>query len=94
MKYQRDRDFVDVVGEVAYWRDRFTHGTFAAGSFDNDCVPVIKQACDIFLRNPNGSVESWLQALCASSSPIISRFNREITRQVAQLCWLRLNETN
>jgi len=94
MNSRRDRDFVNVVSELSYWQERFRKGSFVADSFDKDCAPVIKLACDIYLRDPHGTDTSWVSALCSRIPSMPSRLNVDISKQVAQLCWSRLNETN
>ena len=94
MNIRRDKDFVDVVSELDYWQERFNHGSFVANSFQKECAPVIRLACEIYLRDPRGSDVSWVTELYRRIPPAITKLNAEITKQVAQLCWNRLNELN
>ena len=90
MAVLRDRDFVDVVRELAYWRDRFTTGALIADSFHRDCGPVIKIACDIYVRSPHGSRSAWLRDLDARLSGGADSRQRKVYSQIAELCWNRL----
>jgi len=94
MNNRRDRDFVNVVSELTYWQERFRKGSFAPDSFDKDCAPINKLACDIYLRDPHGTNTSWVSALCSRIPSKPPRLNVDISKQVAQLCWSRLNETS
>ncbi|MBD9534641.1 hypothetical protein IB227_02100 [Stenotrophomonas sp. STM01] len=94
MSARRDKDYVDVVSELSYWQERFNHGSFISDSFEKKCVPVIKLACEIYLRDPHGTEASWAAALHHRIPPLTSRLNAEITKHVAQLCWNRLNESD
>ncbi|MGR4896642.1 hypothetical protein ACIPR8_15370 [Stenotrophomonas sp. LARHCG68] len=94
MNARRDKDYVDVVSELSYWQERFNHGSFISDSFEKKCVPVIKLACEIYLRDPHGTEASWSAALYHRIPPLTSRLNADITKHVAQLCWSRLNESS
>lgn len=94
MNARRDKDYVDVVSELSYWQERFNHGSFISDSFEKKCVPVIKLACEIYLRDPHGTEASWAAALYHRIPPLTSRLNTEITKHVARLCWSRLNESS
>lgn len=86
----RDRNCVDVASELAYWRDRFTTGALIADSFHRDCGPVIKIACDIYVRSPHDTRSAWLLDLDARLSGDADSRRRKVYSQIAELCWNRL----
>jgi hypothetical protein len=90
MKDSRDRDFVNVISELSYWQERFNRGSMIGDSFRNDCAPVIRLACDIYLRDPHGSQHAWFKDLHAHLPPPKSRNGAGISAQIAALCWDRL----
>src|SRR5690606_20535668 len=79
----RDRDFVDVVSELSYWHERFKHGSMMGGSFFDDCAPVIKVACDIFVRHPHGILKDWQSDLFMRLPALGAESNTGITAQIA-----------
>lgn len=87
---RRDRDFVDVVDELAYWRGRFAAGALIADSFQRDCGPVIRIACDIYVRSPHDTRSTWLLDLDARLSGDADFRQRKVYSQIAELCWNRL----
>ncbi len=88
--YQRDRDFVDVVAELGYWRARFKGGALIGDSFVKDCNPVIKLACDIYIRNPHGSRIAWLGDLHRHLAGDMGAEQRRVADHMAEMCWDRL----
>ncbi|KRG40268.1 hypothetical protein ARC78_12780 [Stenotrophomonas pictorum JCM 9942] len=90
MNNQRDRDFVDVTAELGYWRTRYSDGALIGDSFINDCNPVIKLACDIYIRNPHGTRSAWHSDLHRHLSGKMSMDQRRISDQIAGMCWDRL----
>lgn len=86
----RDRDVVDVASELAYWRNRFTTGALIADSFHKDCGPVIRIACDIYVRSPHDTRSVWLLDLDARLSSDTNSRQRKVYSQIAELCWNRL----
>ncbi|WP_269792710.1 hypothetical protein [Stenotrophomonas sp. Iso1] len=90
----RDRDFVNVVSELSYWQERFDSGSMVGDSFRNDCAPVIKLACDIYLRDPHGSHRARLADLQAHLPLAQTENSAEVSAQIAQLCWDRLGENS
>lgn len=88
----RDRDFVNVVSELSYWQERFNGGSMMGDSFRNDCAPVIKLACDIYLRDPRGSRNARLTDLHAHLPLPQSKNSAGVAAQIAQLCWERLGD--
>ncbi|MCG8276907.1 hypothetical protein [Stenotrophomonas sp. NLF4-10] len=90
MTTPRDRDFVNVDTELGYWQTRFDNGALIGDSFFKDCRPVIKLACDIYVRNPHGSRSAWLVDLDSHLPDALNRDQRKISGQIAELCWSRL----
>lgn len=87
----RDRDFVDVMSELSYWQERFNRGSMIGSSFRDDCAPVIKLACDIYLRDPHGTHNTWTEDLYMHLPTPASTHSAGITTLIAKLCWTRLN---
>lgn len=92
MSGMRDRDFVNVVSELSYWQERFDSGSMMGDCFRNDCAPVIKLACDIYLRDPRGSHSTRLADLYAHLPLSQSKNSAGVSAQIAQLCWDRLGD--
>ncbi len=86
----RDRDFVDVASELAYWSGRFTTGALIADSFHKDCGPVIRMACDIYVRSPHDTRSAWLLDLDVRLCGDADSRQRKVYSQIAELCWNRL----
>lgn len=87
----RDRSYVDVEREVAYWRAQFGSGEFPGASFGLDIQPIIKIACDIYIRDPHGSREAWADDLIGRLEMRSDRMsNGAAARGLASRCWDRL----
>lgn len=90
MDATRDPDFVNVQTEIEYWKHRFSTNILMGENFRNECEPLVKLACDVYLRNPHGSRASWIEDLrIRVPHPGRSR-GMDFSVQIADLCWNRL----
>lgn len=90
MEAARDPDFVNVQTEIAYWKQRFSSNILMGGNFRSECEPLVKLACDVYLRNPHGSRASWIEDLCIRVPHPGRLRGMDFSVQIADLCWDRL----
>lgn len=87
MESDRNRDLVDVERELKHWALAFNQGKLPAVSFRHEVDPVIRLACDIYIRNPRGSREVWLDDLKARLVGRASLRGNLGSDEIASGCW-------
>lgn len=91
MERTRNKDFVDVERELTHWGLAFNSGALPAVSFRHEVDPVIRLACDIYIRDPRGMHEAWLGALQVRLAARSSLRGHPGAAEIATLCWSRLS---
>ena len=86
-----NRDFVDVERELQHWQAAFQSGELPAINFRREVAPVIRLACDIYVRNPHGSRDAWLSDLQTRLALRDSARDHPGSETVAMACWARLS---
>jgi len=85
-----ENDLVDVQSEIAYWKQRLNTQVLMDENFSNECEPLVKLACDVYLRNPHGSRTSWVEELRMRVPHPGRSKGMDFSVQIADLCWDRL----
>ncbi|WP_313178478.1 hypothetical protein [Stenotrophomonas sp.] len=90
MDSSRSRDFVDIDRELAHWQIAFDTGALPAMNFRHEVAPVIRLACDIYVRNPHGTRTAWLQDLQLRLAKRASLRGNPGAEEIATGCWALL----
>jgi len=91
MERKRNKDFVDVDRELTHWRLAFDSGSLPAISFRHEVDPVIRLACDIYIRDPHGARGAWLEDLQVRLATRSSLRGHPGAAEIAGQCWSRLS---
>ncbi|WP_295521565.1 hypothetical protein [uncultured Stenotrophomonas sp.] len=90
MDSSRSRDFVDINRELAHWQIAFGAGALPAMNFRHEVAPVIRLACDVYVRNPHGTRMAWLQDLQLRLAKRASLRGNLGAEEIATGCWALL----
>jgi len=91
MERKRNKDFVDVERELTHWGLAFNSGALPAISFRYEVDPVIRLACDIYVRDPHGTRANWLGELEGRLASRSSLRGHPGAAEIAGQCWTRLS---
>jgi hypothetical protein len=91
MERRRNKDFVDVERELSHWGLEFKSGALPAISFCHEVAPVIRLACDIYVRDPHGTRANWLHELEGRLAARSSLRGHPGAAEIAGRCWSRLS---
>ena len=87
MDRSRNKDFVDVDRELAHWERAFKAGLLPAINFRHEVAPVVRLACDIYVRDPHGSRLMWLHVLKQRLAMHASLRGNPGAEEIATGCW-------
>lgn len=87
MKLERNKDLVDVERELRHWAAEFKLGKLPAINFRHEVDPVIRLACEIYVRDPHGTRSTWLEDLQVRLSKRPSLRGNIGSDQIASGCW-------
>ncbi|HDS1138872.1 TPA: hypothetical protein QDZ75_002923 [Stenotrophomonas maltophilia] len=90
MDRSRNKDFVDVDRELAHWETAFKAGSLPAINFRHEVAPVVRLACDIYVRDQHGSQLAWLQVLKQRLAMRSSLRGNPGAEVIATGCWALL----
>lgn len=90
MERVRNKDFVDIERELTHWGLAFNSGALPAISFRFEVAPVIRLACDIYIRDPHGTRAEWLDDLEDRLAARPSLRGHPGAAEIAGQCWSRL----
>lgn len=85
-----DPDFVDVEKEVDYWLALTSQAAPDQMDFHKYTEPVIRAACDIYIRHPHAAGQQWMRELDGVLRRSCSDNGMQLNRMVAEKCWLHL----
>ncbi len=91
MERMRNKDFVDVERELTHWSLAFKSGALPAVSFRHEVEPVIRIACDIYVRDPHGTRAEWLDDLEGRLAVRSSLRGHPGAAEIAGQCWSRIS---
>ncbi|WP_239504054.1 hypothetical protein [Stenotrophomonas maltophilia] len=83
----RSRHLVDVERELAHWKIAFNLGALPAMSFRYEVAPVIRLACDIYVRDPHGARSAWIDDLQGRLAKRSSLRGHPGAAEIADRCW-------
>lgn len=87
MESRRNKDYVDIEKELAHWKLAFNKGSLPATNFRHEVAPIIRLACDIYVRNPHGGRPAWLQELKEHLQRRSSLRGDPGAEEIASGCW-------
>ncbi|AWH25381.1 hypothetical protein C1932_09910 [Stenotrophomonas sp. YAU14D1_LEIMI4_1] len=87
MESPRDKDYVDVSRELGHWELAFNAGTLPAVNFRHEVAPIVRLACDIYIRNPHGTRLAWLLDLRERLERRPSLRGDPGAEEIAEGCW-------
>ncbi len=87
MIHGRSKHIVDVERELAHWKAAFNLGTLPAMSFRYEVAPVIRLACDIYVRDPHGTRSAWIDDLQGRLAKRTSLRGHPGAAEIADRCW-------
>lgn len=93
MERTRSRHYVDVDRELTHWETAFNLGALPAVNFRHEVAPVIRLACDIYVRNPHGTRSAWLEDLQERLAKRSSLRGNPGAAEIATGCWMLLSVT-
>ncbi len=86
----RDPSVIDVQAEIAHWQARHAQGSLSSGRY-SDLSPVVKMACDIYLKAPRSSEQERLHLFRhRMEHRFFSSGTQSGYEQLAADCWQRL----
>ncbi|CAH0064566.1 hypothetical protein NDR96_08985 [Stenotrophomonas maltophilia] len=87
MIHGRSKHVVDVERELAHWKIAFNLGALPAMSFRYEVAPVIRLACDIYVRDPHGTRSAWIDDLQGRLAKRSSLRGHPGAAEIADRCW-------
>ena len=87
---QHDAHLVDVDAELQYWRNRWGKTAVAQQEFLQHAEPVIRVACDVYVRFFREPRQEWLRQLELRLELQQTSAERALALQLANQCWDRL----
>lgn len=90
MEHARNKDLVDVERELRHWKAEFKAGSLPATNFCHEVDPVIRLACDIYVRDPHGTRRAWLEDLRVRLAGRSSLRGDPGAEAIATACWTLL----
>lgn len=90
MQTDRNKDFVDVDRELKHWEIAFKAGSLPAINFRHEVDPVIRLACDIYIRDPHGTQAAWIEDLQVRLARRASLRGHPGSEAIAIGCWALL----
>lgn len=91
MSHGRSKHVVDVERELAHWETAFNLGALPAMSFRHEVAPVIRLACDIYVRYPHGTRSAWMDDLQCRLAKRSSLRGHPGAAEIADRCWTLLS---